>query len=38
MVDNLLRTHFPQIVDVGFTAQIEKELDEVAEGKKVGLQ
>ncbi len=34
MVDDLLRTHFPQIVDVGFTAQIEKELDEIAEGKK----
>ena len=34
MVDNILRTHFPQIVDIGFTAKIEEELDEIAEGKK----
>lgn len=32
MVNNILTKHFPQVVDVGFTAKIEKELDEVAEG------
>lgn len=32
MVNKLLVTHFPQVVDVGFTAKIEAELDEVAEG------
>ncbi len=33
MVSKLLTTHFPQVVDIGFTAKIEKELDEVAEGE-----
>ncbi len=32
MVSKLLTTHFPQVVDIGFTAKIESELDEVAEG------
>lgn len=32
MVNTILTKHFPQVVDVGFTAKIEKELDEVAEG------
>ena len=32
MVSKLLVAHFPQVVDVGFTAKIELELDEVAEG------
>ncbi len=32
LVNKLLTTHFPQIVDIGFTAKIEKELDDVAEG------
>ena len=32
MVSRLLVAHFPQVVDIGFTAKIEKELDEVAEG------
>ena len=33
VVNELLTEHFPQIVDVEFTAKMEKELDEVAEGK-----
>jgi DNA topoisomerase I len=33
MVSKLLTEHFPQVVDIGFTAKIEKELDEVAEGE-----
>ncbi|HEX9722361.1 MAG TPA: type I DNA topoisomerase [Candidatus Paceibacterota bacterium] len=33
-VNDLLVAHFPQIVDVAFTAQMEEELDEIAEGKK----
>ncbi len=32
MVNTILTTHFPQVVDIGFTAKIEGELDEVAEG------
>jgi len=34
LVSDLLVKHFPDIVDLGFTAKMEKELDEVAEGKK----
>ena len=33
IVNDVLVKNFPQIVDVDFTAKIEKELDEVAEGK-----
>lgn len=33
MVNDILVEHFPQIVDIDFTAKMEKELDEVAEGK-----
>lgn len=33
-VDDMLTKHFPSIVDVDFTAHIEEELDEIAEGKK----
>lgn len=33
MVSGLLTKHFPQVVDIGFTAKIEKELDEIAEGE-----
>lgn len=33
-VNNLLVDHFPQIVDIDFTAEMEEDLDEVAEGKK----
>lgn len=34
VVNDLLVEHFPQIVDYAFTAQIEKNLDEIAEGTK----
>jgi len=33
VVNDILVEHFPQIVDTDFTAKLEKELDEVAEGK-----
>ena len=33
IVNNLLVDHFPEVVDIDFTARMEKELDEVAEGK-----
>jgi len=33
LVNQLLVQHFPQIVDVGFTAKMEKDLDEIAEGR-----
>ena len=34
VVNDLLAQHFPKIVDLGFTARLEKELDEIAQGKK----
>lgn len=34
MVNDLLVEHFPEIVDIDFTAKMEAELDEVAEGVK----
>ncbi len=34
LVNNLLVEHFPKIVDYNFTAQMEEDLDEIAEGKK----
>lgn len=33
VVNDILVKHFPQIVDINFTAKLEKELDEIAEGK-----
>ena len=33
MVNDILVAHFPQIVDIGFTAKMEEEFDEIAEGK-----
>ena len=33
LVNDLLVEHFPEIVDLKFTAKMEEELDEVAEGK-----
>ena len=33
-VTKLLRKHFPQLVDLQFTASMEEELDEIAEGKR----
>ncbi|MFA5086920.1 MAG: type I DNA topoisomerase [Candidatus Paceibacterota bacterium] len=34
MVDDLLVKHFPEIVDITFTAKMEKELDKIAQGKE----
>ncbi|MEP7198346.1 MAG: type I DNA topoisomerase [Chloroflexota bacterium] len=34
VVNDLLVTHFPEVVDLGFTAQMEGELDQIAEGEK----
>jgi len=33
MVNDILVAHFPQIVDIGFTAKMEGEFDEIAEGQ-----
>jgi DNA topoisomerase-1 len=33
-VNDLLVEHFPEVVDLGFTARMEEELDEVAEGTR----
>lgn len=33
-VSDLLSLHFPKIVDLKFTAEMEEELDQIAEGKK----
>ena len=33
-VTELLKTHFPDIMDIGFTAKIEDQLDNVAEGEQ----
>jgi DNA topoisomerase-1 len=33
-VNDLLSQHFPQVVDLGFTAQMEEELDEIARGER----
>ncbi|MEK6688586.1 MAG: DNA topoisomerase, partial [Gemmatimonadota bacterium] len=32
-VTGLLETHFPHLVDIGFTAQMEQTLDEISEGE-----
>jgi DNA topoisomerase-1 len=34
LVNDVLSEHFPQIMDTGFTAKIEKDLDLIAEGDK----
>jgi DNA topoisomerase I len=34
MVNDLLVKHFPQIVDIKFTAKMEKDLDKIAQGEK----
>ena len=34
VVNDLLTQHFPKIVDLDFTAQLEEELDEIARGEK----
>src|SRR5690606_30873323 len=33
-VTNLLKQHFPDLVDLGFTARMEERLDEIAEGER----
>ena len=33
IVNSFLNDHFPEIVDLGFTAKVEEEFDEIAEGK-----
>ncbi len=38
LVNDLLVSSFPQILEIGFTAQMEQELDEVEEGKITWLQ
>ena len=34
VVNNLLVKHFPEIVDIDFTAKMEEDLDEIAKGEK----
>ena len=34
LINEVLVKHFPEIVDIGFTAKIEEDLDEIASGKK----
>lgn len=34
IVNGILTQHFPQIVDLGFTARMEEQLDEVAQGQQ----
>ena len=34
VVNDLLVEHFPKIVDIGFTAEMEKDLDKIAQGEK----
>ena len=34
LVNKVLTEHFPEIVDIKFTAHMEEDLDEIAEGKK----
>jgi len=34
LVNKVLREHFPEIVDIGFTAKMEENLDKIAEGKE----
>ncbi|MBN2186026.1 MAG: type I DNA topoisomerase [Dehalococcoidia bacterium] len=34
VVNDILNKHFPRIVDLGFTAQMEKQLDKIAQGRQ----
>lgn len=34
LVNDILKDHFPKVIDIGFTAEMEKQLDEIAEGKQ----
>ena len=38
MVNDLLVLHFPQIVDINFTAKMEEDLDRIAEDKPNGFR
>ncbi len=38
LVNDLLTEHFPEIVDIKFTAEMEKSLDEIAAGRKDWLE
>ena len=38
IVNDLLANHFPKIIDVQFTANMEKQLDEIAQGKKSSVE
>jgi len=38
VVNELLVNHFPNIVDIGFTAEMEEDLDKVADGKRKWVQ
>jgi DNA topoisomerase-1 len=38
IVTDLMKEHFPSIVDIGFTAEMEESLDAVAEGEKNWVQ
>jgi DNA topoisomerase I len=35
VVNDFLVTHFPNVVDFSFTANVEKEFDDIAQGKKI---
>jgi DNA topoisomerase-1 len=37
LVNNLLVKHFPEIVDIDFTAKMEENLDQISQGKKTWL-
>jgi DNA topoisomerase-1 len=34
LVNDILVEHFPEIIDIGFTAKMEEDLDEIAQGKE----
>lgn len=38
MVNDILKTHFPDVIDVAFTAQMEGQLDSIAAGEKDWVQ
>lgn len=38
VVNELLVNHFPNIVDIGFTAEMEEDLDKIADGKRKWVQ
>ncbi|GAP64464.1 DNA topoisomerase I [Ardenticatena maritima] len=38
VVTDLLVEHFPEVMDIGFTARMEEELDQIAEGKREWVQ